>query len=440
MRPVKVVYNWIGPYGPIWNTEVPNFLGVGSMMTPHVTVHTQKFWAESVWPTIFSHAQPKFELQPACVIEDTDVFIYPFSLSWRISFRNYFVNGEGILEFAHVQGNITHQVRCNGGYFLIDLSAETFIQDDYLMSLHSYFRSYHYIPLNKIIYLTGCMNAKDEYEKFCIRNNIPQEENYRLKILSFPVAKQENYRMIKTGDISEPNYDPEVLPDKLFLMWNRRFRSHRTTIALGLYKYGLLERSFVSMLSESPDNSLMKLQKYSQTFQTPELLFTQEEIDSFMAKLPLVLDNETNVGKMCADIGNTTRPYYQNSLVSIVTETNFNSSEMSLTEKSFKPIREKHPFIIAGVPRVLKAMREMGFKTFGEFWDESYDTEENDSIRITQIINICREIGSWSPQKVLEFRRAVKPILEHNFEILSRDGAVDLATQIYDYIAGMGKL
>ena len=71
--------------------------------------------------------------------------------------------------------------------------------------------------------------------------------------------------------------------------------------------------------------------------------------------LPLVLDGETNVNQMCQDFDNAARNYYQNSLVSIVTETNFDSPELTLTEKSFKPAKEKHPFMIMGSYRMSKS-------------------------------------------------------------------------------------
>jgi hypothetical protein len=121
---------------------------------------------------------------------------------------------------------------------------------------------------------------------------------------------------------------------------------------------------------------------------------------------------------MCEDTDNETRPYYQNSLISIVTETNYNLPELTLTEKSFKPIKEKHPFIVVGVPGALKAMREMGFKTFSEFWDETYDETECNEVRMQQISYQTELIGKWTPEQILDFRRKVKPILDHNYNQL----------------------
>ena len=96
-----------------------------------------------------------------------------------------------------------------------------------------------------------------------------------------------------------------------------------------------------------------------------------------MSKLPLEIDGETEIGEMCADRTGNARKFYQNSLLSIVTETNWDLPHLTSTEKSFKPFRDKHPFIIVGVDGALKSMRNLGFKTFSEFWDESYDEIED---------------------------------------------------------------
>jgi hypothetical protein len=148
------------------------------------------------------------------------------------------------------------------------------------------------------------------------------------------------------------------------------------------------------------------------------LNLTPEIVQRFKQKLPLVLDGETNVNQMCEDFDNATRPYYQNSLVSIITETNYENPELTLTEKSFKPIKEKHPFIIVGVPGALRAMRNMGFKTFGEFWDESYDDVECPRVRMQRLSFLTEQISKWTPDQIREFRRKVKPILEHNYKQL----------------------
>ena len=70
---------------------------------------------------------------------------------------------------------------------------------------------------------------------------------------------------------------------------------------------------------------------------------------------------------------------YKNTYISLVTETFFYEDDYIVTEKVYKPMSHFHPFIILGSPYTLKYLRSMGFKTFGDFLDESYDEDlDND--------------------------------------------------------------
>jgi hypothetical protein len=71
-----------------------------------------------------------------------------------------------------------------------------------------------------------------------------------------------------------------------------------------------------------------------------------------------------------------------------------------------------------GAPGMLKKLREMGFKTFHEVWDESYDDTPDHTERFYKIIDLCEKISKW-PQirKVLAMQKC-KSIVEHNFNFL----------------------
>ena len=56
----------------------------------------------------------------------------------------------------------------------------------------------------------------------------------------------------------------------------------------------------------------------------------------------------------------------------------------------------------------------MGFKTFSEFWDESYDTEDDHVVRFNKIFDLVESISKWSDKKKLEFSHQVKEIVEYN--------------------------
>ena len=436
MKPIKIVYNWIGPNGPIWNTELPNVLSFAST-APNTTVNSHFWFADDAWYRVFNPLGKKFELASVFGITPEDTFIYPLSINWRTQFQNYFYIPDGILEFSHTQQNIIHAVRSGQGYIYLDMNAEAWVEDEHLHCLHEYFSDYHRIPLFKIFYITGCMNASKLYKSFLLRNKFSTDPRDMIQIIGYPGCQSVYADEIKKWTIQIPTYDINFVPEKLFLVWNRRFKPHRIGLSLALSKLGLLDRSYLSMSYVHPEIPRETIFNHLDIHAYPQLEITNEDVQTFVKKLPLVLDGETNTAKMCADFDLKTRKFYKNSLISIVTETNFEQRAMSFTEKSLKPMKEKHPFIIVGVNGILQVLRDLGFKTFSDYWDESYDEIENPKARMFEIIKICNEIGKWDTNKILEFRKSVKPILEHNFELIKQDLGLLVTENIYNNIRGM---
>ncbi len=433
---IKIVYTWIGPRGPIWNTELPNILSFADV-SEHAQATSHKFWTDDMWSSIFSFARNEYEIYPACSIDENDQrpFIFPMSLTWRVSFESYFCGDTGIMEFAHMPWHLVRLLREGQGYLLINHSVEAFMSHGYVNAMHSYFNGIHGIPLHKIIYLTGCINSKEIYDEYCLLNNIPDNKTDRLTIVSYP-SSQNIFRPNIQNHEDEPIYDTETVPEKLLLMWNRRYRSHRIALSLFLEQQNLIERSLISFSDKEIERPIATFRNSVDT-STVSYLFPdiqQETLNRFADKLPLIIDGETNINQMCEDRGNISRTYYQKTLVSIITETNFDQSEVTLTEKSYKPVKEKHPFIIVGAPGAIKGMRDAGFQTFNEFWDETYDEITGAPQRMAAIMQVIDDISKWDHDKILDFRRRVKPILDYNFNVLKNSSPHNIAMKLSDIV------
>jgi hypothetical protein len=65
---------------------------------------------------------------------------------------------------------------------------------------------------------------------------------------------------------------------------------------------------------------------------------------------------------------------YNRAWFTVVTESEIEGPRR-ITEKPFKPLANFSPYINFGNPGSLALVREFGFRTFGEVFDESYDTE-----------------------------------------------------------------
>lgn len=82
--------------------------------------------------------------------------------------------------------------------------------------------------------------------------------------------------------------------------------------------------------------------------------------------------------------------------IQIVPETLFDTQKTHLTEKVFKPMVMKQPFIIVGPPNSLEYLKSYGFKTFSNCWDESYDTITNSQERMDAIIEVVNRISNMN--------------------------------------------
>ena len=81
---------------------------------------------------------------------------------------------------------------------------------------------------------------------------------------------------------------------------------------------------------------------------------------------------------------------------------------------TFKPIVAKQPFVLAGCQNNLEYLRSYGFKTFGQWWDEGYDSIADPVARLTAVSNIVKDICNRPITELEEMLQDMTPVLEHN--------------------------
>jgi len=112
-------------------------------------------------------------------------------------------------------------------------------------------------------------------------------------------------------------------------------------------------------------------------------------------------------------------PQLMESFVFVVTETCYWQTKTHLTEKIFKPIVLKMPFVLVGCADNLKYLRSYGFKTFSDYWDESYDSIQDPIERMDAVVKILNNISSMSNQQQQEMLLDMQSILEHNYQLFN---------------------
>tara|TARA_Y100000361_G_C11154358_1_gene343146 strand:+ start:176 stop:1378 length:1203 start_codon:yes stop_codon:yes gene_type:complete len=106
------------------------------------------------------------------------------------------------------------------------------------------------------------------------------------------------------------------------------------------------------------------------------------------------------------------------SYFSIVLEAYFENPSLKqtyVTEKSFRPIFSKRPFIIVGQKGTLRGLKERGYKTFHPFINEEYDNEKDPIQRYFKVLFEINKLCKLSIEELHNFMEPLKEIIEYNY-------------------------
>lgn len=281
----------------------------------------------------------------------------------------------------------------------------------------------HNIPAEQIILGSGNPDMIHEVRKVC--QELGQPEIYVDWFLELEFSAWEQ-KFRQKGTTHRLNTLQIKDYPKKFLNFNRRWRMHRPATVALLAVHGLLDKGYVS-LGTADDNQtwerfLESIYFYHKDNAELEKIF-RENGDLIKAIPPLYLDTPDLVTNR-SFIEPTTDYLYENSYFSLVTETNYYNDPLIesrgrfITEKTFKCIAQEHPFILLAPPRTLELLHQLGYKTFSLLIDESYDSEEDDKIRMLKVIKEVQRLSSLSGDELVNFLTTAKEICNHNYDNL----------------------
>lgn len=210
--------------------------------------------------------------------------------------------------------------------------------------------------------------------------------------------------------------------DKYFSSLSRLNRFQRSVATFLLCNHPIREKALIShnkLAIEKPEiwMQVAGLQDYS-----------LETLNTWLSSLPLVVDH-ANFEKNWA-IETTYAHIHHQTLFQVVNETyqsSFNGTSLFYSEKTFRPMICMQPFIIYGQPGCNKYLKNLGYKTYEDWFDLSFDDEPNDTIRYKLILEnvskLCERLDTMSRSEQIDWRFKVEDVLIHNFSIL-RESAI----------------
>ena len=281
-----------------------------------------------------------------------------------------------------------------------------------------------------VIFVTNNLLAEKTYDEY--------ERGQKIKLVSFMWNVYDAQRLIREKNLpkkvniqNEIEYKSKNLERiKYFLKVNRTNRPERNIFMLFMNYHKLFDKSLISFPTLSDEYCPPVFEKY----------LTKENIEDLKSKVPFDIDktDETNhgdagFGKGFFDADLPFQPiHYKNSFISIVfCAFPFEDNACHLHSSTFNPIYCGHPILQFGPYKSLREMRERGFKTFGKWWDESYDDELDHWKRFEKVMDVTLELSKLSQKEFLKIYIDMKEVLQHNVDLITN---FDVKSELHDRI------
>ena len=242
--------------------------------------------------------------------------------------------------------------------------------DDYIDKLN------HFVKLLK--------SNRPGWKIFLLANIAFKNKNDRLMLAKFDDILYIDYFAYRTcEEILVNNKSPVIYrwpkhTDKFLFLTGKLSRHNRIRLLYKLIEAGLKDKCNWSLPSESNNLELLGTHLL-----LPEL--SSSEFNNFLETFSYTLDKTLVTDH--DSIGYSASIYAQ-TCFSLVSETSFNSTTFPfVTEKIYKSILNKHPFILAGDTNSLYYLNTLGFVTYERFLPISnYDTIDNTENRLDALV------------------------------------------------------
>lgn len=292
------------------------------------------------------------------------------------------------------------------GRIVFDDRREGYLYPNYIYGQIQQFFSGNGIPLDKVVFATSAVNAADIFNR----------NNYSITPLSFQQFELES----SWAAMRMPTTIPNRRIERRFVCFNRRYkyRLHRLQLLAKMHNRKLLDQFYYSMLDGVDNLSVVDAAKLLQG-KEPAGYNTLAAMTELAAQMPMLLDTDDLETNLAWVHTNTVKSYYDRTGISVVTETLFHDGEIFFSEKTWHPMRMQHPFIMLNGPGALQHLREQGYRTFGRWWDESYDSITDPYQRLDAIEQLIADIADWPNYKYEQFVKESIAVCQHNLKHLA---------------------
>jgi hypothetical protein len=107
--------------------------------------------------------------------------------------------------------------------------------------------------------------------------------------------------------------------------------------------------------------------------------------------------------------------FLKKTFVYVITETVSEYPYPYFSEKTWKAMLNKVPFMIVGSQYSLQRLQSFGFKTFSNWWDETYDSLPTAAERIEAMVIELKKLSELDYSNLLDIRLKIESTVNYNF-------------------------
>lgn len=366
-------------------------------------------------------------VMPEDIVDNGSIYLYPVEICYAFdSILNQFsVRVEGTVhnyEFINlIPDNVLQGIRQGYVKLVLNTIHDPLENKQHIQDLEQYL-IVRGVPTKNTVIIGG--NRFDDYFRQYPSSEIKITNGYI--VLNQVENKVHEYREVMgslgymSEIVTEQDLDKSRKRPKKFICLNRNMhRPHRWVLAYFAVKHNLLSNSTFSFLVRHGVDAF-NIKNNIEYFMGPgDYTDIANKIDRLV---PLEVDTQNTQNKNGFTLNNNRKDLYADTYINIVSETSFDRGDSSspfISEKTFlHPMVNLQPFIIVGNPHTLKSLRDLGFKTFSPYIDETYDTVIDFRQRIRLIEQEIVRLNSLPQEQLHELYYSLADTVLYNQQLV----------------------
>lgn len=245
------------------------------------------------------------------------------------------------------------------------------------------------------------------------RNQLESHPEYQIKIQPpLYVPEAQDFILKNQHNFVNKDFGPDF---KHFGLFIGRSNALRLWISSQIHRHHLDKTLFTFHYDRNVDFHRDQLgldQLLTYNFSSDQL----NDATALVNNSPIKIDDQVDTYPVLVPAHFNIAKVYHRFFIEIICETYFTGRSFYPTEKMWRPIILKTPFIIQGPQNYYNNLKRLGFKTFHDFWDEGWGEDPYDC-QLPEILKIVDHISQLPVEELKYMHDDMQPILEHNYNV-----------------------